>query len=141
MDYITVREKIRHILDQRIVGQLIRYGLTTGVSYIFLFLGTYILIDICKFPGTLSYAIVLTIVYIGVFFSYLNFVFKKSMSGGIVTRFIIFLCVFWTLNNVLFHILYDIFHIAYIIAILTNLIVFGVIRFFIQRRFVFKAHA
>lgn len=141
MDHLTFREKINNILHPTMLGQLIRYGLTTGVSYIFLFLGTYVLIDIYHFPGTLSYASILTVVYIGVFFSYLNFVFKKTITKNLVLRFIIFLCLFWILNNALFYILYDLVHIPYIVAIFTNLIVFGVLRFFIQRRFVFKAHA
>lgn len=118
--------------------QLFRYGLTTVLSYVFLFSAMFLAVDIMKINQTLSYMIVLSITYIGVYISYTVFVFKKNSSPKQIARFISALIIIWIFNNSFFFILDYFFLLKYYLIVTINILLFGLIRFLIQKKWVFK---
>lgn len=122
------------------IRQMIKYGLVTLISYIYIIGGTYILVELYKVSASISYFIILTTNYLMVFFAGNYFIFKTEMKKETVFRYIIALVCFWIFNNLFFNLMIHIFKIKYIIAVIFNILFFGFIRFYIQRRYVFKKH-
>lgn len=120
------------------IHQLIRYGTVTILSYLFLLTGVYVLVEIMGLHQSISYFIVLTIVYFGVYIAQSRFVFKVSFTQKRLFRYLITLLLFWGANNLIFNMLTILFSIHYMMAALINILGFGLIRFFIQKKFVFE---
>ncbi len=85
-----------------------------------------------------AYAVSLSLVYVGVYFSYSLFVFQKSFTASTALRFLISLVFIWAMNNSLFFILQQLAGLPYRLVIVLNLIILGGVRFFIQRHYVFR---
>ena len=117
---------------------LIKYGLITFLSYCFLILGTYFLVEILNYKSDISYFIVISLMYTGVFIANTKFVFNINFSKTLLCKYLIFLFFVWIFNNFAFNMLTKIFLLQYILAILINIIIFGILRFFIQKYFVFN---
>jgi putative flippase GtrA len=118
--------------------QFLKYGFVAATGYILLISVTYFFIEIIKLPSSLSYFLVITSIYIANFFANTNFVFSKNINKNRMIKYIIALFFFWLLNNSFFNILVKLLDIQYLIAIITNIVIFGLLRFFILRRFVFN---
>ncbi len=118
--------------------QTLRYGLVTVVSYIVLFVGTFVLVEFLHINPTLSYALTLTLVYIGVYFASSRFVFRIGNNAPQAARFTIVVIFLWTLNNSVFFVFEHIMHIQYLLAIILNILIFGPLRFIIYRSVVFR---
>ncbi|MES2223532.1 MAG: hypothetical protein V4469_01205 [Patescibacteria group bacterium] len=120
------------------IGDLLRYGTVAGISYIILYGGTYLLVNYTKLTPSLSYMIVLSILYIGVYISYTKFVFKTKFTKKNISRFVVVLIVIWIVNNSAFFILNDILKVHYLITITINIILFGGLKFLTHKHYVFK---
>jgi polysaccharide deacetylase family protein (PEP-CTERM system associated) len=118
--------------------ELLKYGTVTAFSYLILYVGTYLLVEIFHVSPQISYLVLLSLVYVGVYISYTKFVFKERFTLGTFRRFVFSLILIWALNNVFFYILNDIFSVHYIIVITLNILLFGGLRFMFQRFYVFK---
>jgi putative flippase GtrA len=118
--------------------QLIRYGAVTVFSYLFLLTGMYVLVDFLALHPGISYCLVLSIVYIGVYIAQSRFVFKVTFTQKRFFRYLMTLALFWVANNLIFNLLTVYFSIHYMVAALINIVGFGLIRFFIQKKFVFE---
>lgn len=118
--------------------QLFKYGIVTLISYLLIISGTYVFIEFINFSPPVSYFLTLTITYIGVCIANIKFVFCKKFDKKIILKYIFVLIIFWLFNNVVFSFLLNIFSIHYLLVIVFNIIFFGLIRFFIQQKFVFK---
>lgn len=121
--------------------QLIKYVLVTVVSYIFLFVGTYLLVEFYNINPGLVYFILITIIYLGVYVSYTKYVFEDTFNHKTASRFMVASIIIWLMNNAFFGLLFYVIKINYLIVITLNLIVLGLIRFSIQKFFVFKKDA
>lgn len=120
------------------VMQLFKYGLVTAVSYVILLAGSYFLVEKLQYEPGVSYFIMISLVYIGVYVAYTKFVFAVSFSRKRMVRFGLVLAAIWIANNLFFNIMNIALNIPYLAAILLNIVIFGAVRFFIQRNFVFK---
>jgi len=120
------------------VKQLFRYGLTTGISYLFILGCMYIAVDIFGFNKRYSYAVINAINYIGVYIAYSKFVFKNAINRATLLRFIAFLGVSWVVSYLFFWALDKIFNLHYALIVVLNTIILGSMRFFANKRLVFK---
>lgn len=130
--------KIKRYISLTHCLEVVRYGLVTISSYIILFIGTFLLVEKWGFPSNLAYFILITLIYVGVYISYTKFVFKEKFKKEIFKRFIIVLIGTWILNNLFFNLMTNIFGISYIITMILNTLILGIIRFTVQKLYVFK---
>ena len=112
--------------------------MVTVASYLLLLTGMYLLVDVMGYHLGLSYLIVLSLVYSGVYIAQSRFVFKVKFTQKRAFRYLITLFFFWGANNLLFNLLTLLFSIHYLLAILINILGFGLLRFLIQKKFVFE---
>jgi putative flippase GtrA len=118
--------------------QLVKYGTVTVVGYLILFLGSFILVEKFGLSSSISYFILISLVYIGVYISYTKFVFRVEFSKERSVKFIIVIIGQWLFNNLFFNFMTKVLGIYYLIVILINVIVFGMVRFMLHRYVVFK---
>lgn len=123
---------------KKLVSQLVKYGFTMIISQIIIIAFMYISVDAFNLNEKISYAIILTLVYIGVYLSYLNFVFKKDHSKEVLFRFSHILIFSWVANNLLFSFLTDNLDIHYVLASILNTVLLGGVRFALNKYYVFK---
>lgn len=131
----SIIEKIKKIN----IMEVVRYGMVTASSYVVLYVGTYLLVEKAGMSPQISYFILLTLIYVGVYISYTKFVFKDKFTKKTFGRFVIALVAIWIINNGFFYILNSIFELHYILTITLNIVIFGGLRFFFQRFYVFKS--
>lgn len=117
---------------------LIKYGLVTISSYIFLLLSIYLLVDILMLSDNISYLIMTTLIYAGVYIANIKYVFKVKNKKIRITKYLVYLLIFWTLNNLLFNYFVELLRIQYLLAAIMNIFLFGLIRFYIQKKYVFN---
>ncbi len=108
------------------------------ISQIIIIAFMYISVDAFNLNEKISYAIILTLVYIGVYLSYLNFVFKKDHSKEVLFRFSHILIFSWVANNLLFSFLTENLDIHYVFASILNTVLLGGVRFALNKYYVFK---
>lgn len=117
---------------------MFRYGTVTAVSQILIFGGLFVFVEFLGISPSLSYFIILTINYVCVYIAYTKFVFDVEFSERRMKRFVILLGIIWVLNNSFFNLLLKVFEVQYLIAALLNIIILGLVRFFLQKTFVFN---
>lgn len=121
------------------LGEIARYGVTTIVGYGILYLGAYLLIERAGMAPVAAYMLLLTCLYAGVYVSYTLFVFRERFTAQTLRRFILALAFMWTLNNAFFFLLNRVFSMHYFAVITLNILLFGGIRFCVQRFYVFRS--
>lgn len=127
-----------NIIYKTYFKQLVKYGLVTVISQLILLVGSFIFVEQFKISPSVTYLILLSLIYIGVYVAYTKFVFEVEFSKERITRFIILLIIIWLLNNGFFNLMNRVFKIHYLLAIILNIIIFGFLRFFLQRSIVFS---
>lgn len=127
---------INGLLKKETLWQIFKYGIVTLISFFFLIFSIFILEKYLGWPEKISYAIALTINYIGVYIGYNKFVFKTNHNMGMLRRFIVVLILSWIANNLFFALWLDIFLIHYGIAVILNTAVLGIFRFLAQKHYV-----
>lgn len=118
--------------------RFIKYGLVAIIGYSVLFIGTFLLVEVFNFSESLSYFLVVTFDYVVVYFLNLKFVFGADFSKGSAIKYIIYLLSSWLINNVFFILMVDILNIYYVFSILINIILFSLIKYFIQKKLIFN---
>lgn len=118
--------------------QIFRYGITTGISYIFILGMMYLAVDHLNLNKRYSYAVINAINYIGVYIAYSTFVFKNEINKETLIRFVSFLSISWVLSYLFFWGLDFFFEIHYVLIVILNTIILGSIRFFANKLYVFK---
>ena len=118
--------------------KFIRYGLVAVLGYSILFFGTFLLVEVFRLPASLSYFFVISFDYAVVYFLNLKFVFKSDFNKKNVIKYAVYLVISWAANNLFFMIMTDILNIYYIVSILINIALFGLIKFFVQKELIFK---
>lgn len=122
----------------KIVKQFMRYGLVALVSYVFLFFGTFLLVNYVNLSKSLAYFCAISVVYVIIYFVYTKFVFTVDFSRLQLLRYALSLVVFWAVNNLFFNFLVLVFHLDYLLAMLFNLFFLGIFRFSVHHFLVFK---
>lgn len=127
---------IKNLLSKETFIQVIKYGIVTLISYFFIIAFIYVLENYANWDEKISYAVALTVNYIGVYIGYNKFVFKTSHNIGMLKRFAVVLVASWIANNIFFALWLDIFSLHYTLAVILNTIVLGAFRFLAQKFYV-----
>ena len=120
------------------IKKVARYGTVTVLSYLALLLGTFVLVEFFNASPTPAYIVVLTLVYIGVYFASSHYVFKSTEHRKQYKRFIVAVIVFWTLNAGAYALLVEWLGIQYLLSVVLNILIFGGLRYFVYQKWVFK---
>lgn len=126
----------KNLFEKETLWQIFKYGIVTLISFFFLIFSIFILEKKLGWNEKASYAIALTINYIGVYIGYNKFVFKTTHNIGMLKRFVVVLILSWVANNLFFALWLDVFSIHYSIAVVLNTAVLGVFRFLAQKHYV-----
>ena len=86
-----------------------------------------------------AYMLLLSLLYAGVYVSYTLFVFRERFTTQTLRRFIVALVFMWALNNAFFYVLNQILAVHYLAVITLNILLFGGVRFCVQRFYVFRS--
>lgn len=116
---------------------LARYGLVTLLSYVALLAGTALLVEVFNVDQTLAYVVTLAAVYVGVYLGSSSFVFGASDHQRQWYKFLVIIIAFWVLNSVLFKALVSYFALHYLLAACLNILIFGPLRYLLNKRWVF----
>lgn len=130
-------EHIKKYLSENFY-QLCKYCLTSVVSIGFLFGFNYFLTDLLKFDPRVGYFISITTTYAFIYLASSGFIFEKKMSVRTAKSFLVYVLVFWSLNNIFFNLIYHFFNINYLVITAINIVLFFPLRFFSQKHLVFK---
>ena len=120
-------------------GEVGRYGVTTIVGYGILYVGAFLLIERAGMAPSVAYMLLLTCLYAAVYVSYTLFVFRERFTAATLRRFVIALIFMWALNNAFFYLLNQVFSVHYLVVITLNILLFGGVRFCVQRFYVFRS--
>ncbi|HEU4619837.1 MAG TPA: hypothetical protein VFV10_17495 [Gammaproteobacteria bacterium] len=123
------------------LAELFRYGTVTVAGYALLYGGTYALTEWAHVSPRIAYMSVVTLIYVALYVSYSSFVFRERFTPASARRFVVALVFVWLLNNAFFYVLTKIVGLNYLVVITLNLLLFGGVRFFVQRFYVFAAPA
>ncbi|MEZ4114047.1 MAG: hypothetical protein R3B65_01125 [Candidatus Paceibacterota bacterium] len=129
---------LKKIFNKETFIEVFKYGIVTLISYFFLVGSIYLFENIFGWDEKFSYAIALTINYVGVYIGYNKFVFKTTHNMGMLKRFVIVLILSWIANNLFFALWLDVFSIHYTIAVILNTVFLGGFRFIAQKFYVRK---
>jgi putative flippase GtrA len=122
---------------RRTIGEMLRYGAASLLTYAWMFGGTYALTERAGLAANWSYAIVITVTYVATYFLNACFVFRGRMTPRTVQRFAVHSLVFWALNNAFYSAMYYFTSIHYLLLVVINIAVFTVLRFLSMKQFVF----
>jgi hypothetical protein len=122
-------------------GEVARYGVTTVVGYAILYVGAYVLIERARMAPHIAYMLLLTLLYAAVYVSYSRYVFRERFTTQTLRRYIVALVFMWALNNAFFYLLNRVFAVHYLVVITLNILLFGGVRFCVQRFYVFRSSA
>ena len=123
------------------IKQLFRYGTLTIINQFLIFIGTFVAVEIFSLTPSLSYFIVISLVYIFSFFAFSRKVFPVNFDTSVMIRYVAAMFIFWIFNNIFFNIVIKYLHIQYLVAVIINIALFGLIRFFVYKNVVFKYKA
>jgi hypothetical protein len=116
---------------------LVRYGIVTILSYVALLSATAMLVEIFNVDETFAYVFSLAAVYAGVYLGSATYVFGANNHQRQWYKFLIVILVFWCLNSVLFKALITQFDLHYLFAACVNILIFGPLRYFVNKMWVF----
>ena len=83
-------------------NQLLRYGVVTVLGYLGIIFSNVILNEVFHLNTRLSYLVVISLSYIINYFVNTKFVFRVNFVRKIAVKYIIYLVIFWLLNNFVF---------------------------------------
>ena len=118
--------------------QLIKYGMVTLFNYLIVFSGTYVLTEKIGMVPNLSYLYMVSLAYGIQYVLNTRYVFSVRFTKKSALMYLYFLIFFWLFNNIVYNFLIEFFKIQYLIAVGINIIFFGLLRFFLQKRYVFN---
>lgn len=117
--------------------KIIRYAAVTLISQLVLIGLTMTLVELLGFSETLGYGLSLGLVYIFVYLSNSTFVFQVGVKGNTAARYALFIALFWILNTFVFSGLVVYASLHYIFAMLFNIVFLGLVRYYVQKKYVF----
>lgn len=123
------------------ITQIMKYGMVTLLNYFIIFCGTYFLTDKIGITPNLSYLVTISIAYVIQYLLNIKYVFSVNFTRESALKYLSLLILFWLFNNMVYNFLIEFFEVKYLIAIGINIVFFGLIRFFVQKRYVFNDKA
>jgi len=114
-----------------------RYVLISIVSYIFVFSGLYLLIDILLINQTWAYMIVYGVAYIFLYAVQLRYLFNTEHDNKKFVRFCLMIVSFYAISNLLFNVFIAI-DIHYLIATAITVVILMPLRLIVSKLFVYK---
>ena len=121
------------------IPQLGRYGVVTVVSQIVLLAGTTLAVEVGELSPSIAYAIVLALVYVGVYLAQSYYVFESPPSRRTALRYLLTLGAMWLVNNGAMHLLHQVLGLPYLWAILCNIVGLGGVRYLVYQQLVYRS--
>lgn len=118
--------------------QIVKYGSVTLLNYLMIFSGTYFLTEKIGIIPNIAYLFSVSFAYVVQYFLNTKYVFSVKFTKKLAMKYSFVLILFWLFNNIVYNFLIELFEIQYLIAICVNILFFGLIRFFVQKRYVFN---
>lgn len=112
--------------------------MVTLLNYLIVFSGTYVLTEKIGMVPNLSYLYMVSLAYGIQYILNTRYVFSVRFTKKSALMYLYFLIFFWLFNNIVYNFLIEFFKIQYLIAVGINIIFFGLLRFFLQKRYVFN---
>lgn len=112
--------------------------MVASVGYTMLFVFTYVLVELFSVRPEFSYGISISLVYVWSYMANTFFVFKVDSNQKRMFKYILFLIFSWFINNLFFNVLVIWFGVYYIVAMIINVILLSILRFAVQKKFVFN---
>lgn len=129
--------KIKTLLQQIKRRLISKYFIISVLSYVYIFLGLYLLIDVLNFNKKLSFIIVYGIAYVLLYVIQLKFLFSKKHDKKKLIKYCFAIVVFYLLANALFNVCLF-FNINYMFSTAITIIVLLPIRFLTYMFVVYK---
>lgn len=121
------------------IREIFRYGTVTVGSYIFLFSGTAILVELFSLNESYAYASVLVLTYIGVYISSVYFTFRTQVTTKSMRRYVVLLIVSFFVNTGVFTLLHNFFGLHYLIVMILNVAFLGPLRYLASKYLVYES--
>lgn len=129
---------MQRIIDKFLTATFLRYITVTIGSYVVLLGATAFFVEVLGYRETWTYVIVLALVYVGVYISSSQFVFKAYEHEKQWYRFLILITFSWAGSSLFFAALVTYTPIHYLLAAVLNILIFGPLRYTLNRNWVFK---
>ncbi|KKQ35707.1 MAG: GtrA-like protein [candidate division WS6 bacterium GW2011_GWA2_37_6] len=123
--------------DKELRRELIKYIFISVFGYVAVFICLYLLIDILGINERVSYFFIYVIFYVITYLLGVAFVFKTSHSNKKVFKFLIYIIIFFSLNNLIFNVILFSGLSYQIVVIITMFILFP-LRFLSSKLVVYK---
>lgn len=120
--------------------QIVRYGIVSVTSLLVTLGLNYLFIHILGLATRLGYLLSTTLGYTYMYFSSTIFTFRQKVNYENSRYFLVYIAVFWSLNNLFFNVIYSLTHWHYQLITLLNIAIFFPVRFYSQKYLVFKDH-
>jgi len=118
--------------------QITKYGMVTLLNYFIIFCGTYFLTEKIGIIPNIAYLLTVSMAYVIQYLLNTKYVFSVKFTRESALKYLSLLILFWLFNNMIYNFLIEFFEVEYLIAIGINILFFGSIRFFVQKRYVFN---
>ena len=118
--------------------QITKYGMVTLLDYFIIFCGTYFLTEKIGIIPNIAYLLTVSMAYVIQYLLNTKYVFSVKFTRESALKYLSLLILFWLFNNMIYNFLIEFFEVEYLIAIGINILFFGSIRFFVQKRYVFN---
>ncbi len=118
--------------------EIARYVCISLVSYLFIFVALWCVVDLFEIDKLYAYAIVYIINYLAIYFLQAGFVFKTKRSWNSLLRYVVSVLLLYLIGNLLY-IFFLTKNFQYLISNLMTIIVLFPLRFLIYKFFVHKS--
>lgn len=132
--YLKYLNRILNLENQKLIG---KYTLISVISYLYVFISLYLLIDVFTFNKSLSFVIVYAIAYLFLYTVQLKYLFKKKHNSYKLIKYIISIVFFYLSANVFYNIgLY--LNINYLLSTVFTIIILMPLRLIVYKYYVYK---
>ncbi len=128
---------IKKILNAENIKQGYRYILISVISYVYVFLSLYVLVDVLLWAKQLSFIIVYGIAYVLLYTIQLKYLFYKNHNKKKFIKYCITILSFYLLANLLYYIGLKM-EINYLVTTVFTILILMPLRFLIYKFFVYK---
>lgn len=134
---IPLFKKIHDWLSQRSFVEIVKYILLSAGGYIYVVVSLFVFVDFFGFNERVSYFVIYFLAYLFDYVLTMRFIFQKEHRSIVLLKYLIYLGIFFLLNNMLYgSVLY--FGVHYVIASVFVIMILFPLRFLTIKFVVFK---
>lgn len=130
-------KRIYDLISKKSLGEIVRYILVSIGGYLSVLLSMYIFVDLLKSNKSLSYFGIYLFAYLFDYLLTLKYVFQKEHKHSSLLKYVIYLVVFFLLNNLLYNLMIYL-NVHYLISTITVMAILFPLRFSTIKYVIFK---